>query len=195
MRLPYCRIASTVVRFTAREALQEALSWRDDGQFVCVGKLLDLLLLAAALASSLSAVVRRFRFGFSHETARKAVAANLPGIGSLADGLVDALNQTGMLPRSPGDTAVRSRFFLRRRGPRNALLSDAPTHRTEGRDSTRTRRSRPTFPEPSCPLTEATGVPIFICVPPPSSRGLGRSPLKAKTGVRFPLGVHERNDR
>ena len=26
--------------------------------------------------------------------------------------------------------------------------------------------------------------------PPPSSRGLGRSPLKAKTGVRVPVGAH-----
>ena len=28
-------------------------------------------------------------------------------------------------------------------------------------------------------------------LPPPSSSGLGRSPLKAETGVRFPLGAHE----
>ena len=27
--------------------------------------------------------------------------------------------------------------------------------------------------------------------PPPSSRGLGRSPLKAKTGVRVPVGAHD----
>ncbi len=29
----------------------------------------------------------------------------------------------------------------------------------------------------------------FQRFPPPSSSGLGRSPLKAKTGVRFPLGA------
>jgi hypothetical protein len=27
------------------------------------------------------------------------------------------------------------------------------------------------------------------CISPPSSSGLGRSPLKAETGVRFPLGA------
>jgi hypothetical protein len=43
------------------------------------------------LVSSLSAVVRRFRFGFSHETARQAVAANLPDLDALTTGLVDAL--------------------------------------------------------------------------------------------------------
>jgi transposase len=40
--------------------------------------LLDLLLLVAALRSALSAVVRRFRFGFSPATARQALAANIP---------------------------------------------------------------------------------------------------------------------
>jgi hypothetical protein len=30
---------------------------------------------------------------------------------------------------------------------------------------------------------------------PPSSRGLGRSPLKAKTGVRVPVGAHAQEDR
>ena len=29
-------------------------------------------------------------------------------------------------------------------------------------------------------------------LPPPSSSGLGRSPLKAETGVRFPLGAPTR---
>ena len=31
----------------------------------------------------------------------------------------------------------------------------------------------------------------FQRFPPPSSRGPGRGPLKAKTGVRVPLGAHE----
>ena len=30
---------------------------------------------------------------------------------------------------------------------------------------------------------------------PPSSRGLGRSPLKAKTGVRVPVGAHAQENR
>jgi hypothetical protein len=58
---------------------------------VTVNRLLSLLLLAAALRSSLSALVRRFRFGFSHETARQALDANLPLQDQLTNGLVDAL--------------------------------------------------------------------------------------------------------
>jgi hypothetical protein len=91
MRPPHYTITPAVVRSTASRALRDALPWRGYGRLVTVGKLLDLLLLAASLVSSLSAVVRRFRFGFSHETARKAVDANLPGLGTLTDGLVDAL--------------------------------------------------------------------------------------------------------
>src|SRR5262249_55497036 len=44
----------------------------------------------AALRSSLSAIVRRFGLGFSHETARQAVAANLPDLETLTKGLVEA---------------------------------------------------------------------------------------------------------
>ena len=91
MRPPHYTITPTVVRSTARQALRKALPWQGYGRLVTVGKLLDLLLLAASLVSSLSAIVKRFRFGFSHETARKAIAANLPDLDQLTDGLVDAL--------------------------------------------------------------------------------------------------------
>jgi hypothetical protein len=91
MRPPHYTITPAVVRSTASEALRQVLPWRGYGRRVTVGLLLDLLLLTASLVSSLSAVVKRVRFGFSHETARKAVAANLPEIGALTDGLVDAL--------------------------------------------------------------------------------------------------------
>jgi hypothetical protein len=91
MRPPHYTITPTVVRSTARQALRKVLPWQGYGRLVTVGKLLDLLLLAASLLSSLSAVVKRFRFGFSHETARKAIAANLPDLDQLTDGLVDAL--------------------------------------------------------------------------------------------------------
>jgi len=74
------------------------LPWRGYGRLVPVGKLLDLLLLTASLVSSLSAVVKRFAFGFSHETARKAVDANLPDLDQLTRGLLDAF----YLFRSPG---------------------------------------------------------------------------------------------
>jgi hypothetical protein len=91
MRHTHCTITPTVVRHTARQALQQALPWKPFGRLVTVSRLLGLLLLVAALRSSLSAVVRRFRFGFSHETARQALAANLPTQEELTWGLVDAL--------------------------------------------------------------------------------------------------------
>jgi Transposase DDE domain len=91
VRHRHCTITPAVVRATARRSLSEAMPWRPYGRLVPVGKLLDVLLLAAALASSLSAVVRRFAFGFSHETARQAVNANLPGLAALTDGLLEAL--------------------------------------------------------------------------------------------------------
>jgi Transposase DDE domain len=95
MRRCHCTITPSTVRLAARQALRQSLPWRGYGRLVTVGKLLDLLLLAAALASSLSAVVKRFLFGFSHETARKAVAANLPDLATLTDGLLDALHLFG----------------------------------------------------------------------------------------------------
>src|SRR5262245_12202353 len=95
MRQPHCTITPAVVRDTARAALQRALPWAAYGRLVSARRLLDLLLLVAALRSSLSAVVRRFRFGFSHETARQAVAANLPGTAALTEGLVEARYSCG----------------------------------------------------------------------------------------------------
>jgi Transposase DDE domain len=95
MRHCHCTITPDFVRSTARGALEQALDWRPHGRTVSVAKLLDLLLLAAALGSSLYAVVTRFLFGFSHETARQAVRANLPDQGRLTDGLLDALHGFG----------------------------------------------------------------------------------------------------
>jgi hypothetical protein len=95
MRQDHYTVTPQLVRTTARQALATALPVKDYGRLVSVKRLLDLLLLVAALRSSLSAVVRRFRFGFSHETARKAVAANLPSQDSLTQGLLAALDQFG----------------------------------------------------------------------------------------------------
>jgi hypothetical protein len=95
MRQPHCTITPAVVRRTAQQALQPALPWQPYGGRVSVARLLHLLLLVAALRASLSAIARRFRFGFSHETARQAVTANLPGQGALTAGLVDALYAFG----------------------------------------------------------------------------------------------------
>ena len=91
MRQDYYTVTPEVVRSTARQALQRALPVQNYGRLVSAQRLLELLLLVAALRSSLSAIVRRFRFGFSHETARKAVTANLPGRDELTEGLLEAL--------------------------------------------------------------------------------------------------------
>lgn len=95
MRQSHCTITPAVARAAARQGLRAAPPWRGYGRLVSVARLLDLLLLACALRSSLFAVARRFRFGFSHETAREAVAANLPGLDQLAAGLADALHIFG----------------------------------------------------------------------------------------------------
>ena len=97
MRRYYSTITPAVVRATAQRGLAAALPWQPFGACVPVTALLDLILLVAALRSSLSAVVQRFRFGCCHETARRALDANLPPVDRLANGLVDALH--GYLPR------------------------------------------------------------------------------------------------
>jgi hypothetical protein len=91
MRRGHCTVTPASVRCLARQALAKALPWEGYGRLATAQKILDVLLLAAALVSSLSAVVKRFAFGFSHETARKAVDANLPGLDGLTRGLLDAL--------------------------------------------------------------------------------------------------------
>jgi hypothetical protein len=91
VRRDHCTITPSVVRSTARQALQAALPWCPYGRLVTVARLLGLLLLAAAVRRSLSAIADRYRLGFGRETARKAVEANLPDLGALTAGLVDAL--------------------------------------------------------------------------------------------------------
>jgi hypothetical protein len=95
MRQEYCTITPAVVRRTAQAVLEDALPWKPYGRLVTVARLLGLLLLVAALRSSLSAVVRRFAFGFSHETARQALRANLPDVAGLTADLVGALHRLG----------------------------------------------------------------------------------------------------
>lgn len=108
MRQSYSTITPALVRSTAHAALRQALPWTRYGRRVCVTRLLDLLLLVAALRSSLSALVRRFRFGFCHETARQAVAANLPDLQHVQQGLLDALYAFGSrtLRRRRWDIAI-----------------------------------------------------------------------------------------
>jgi hypothetical protein len=112
MRQSYSTITPSLVRSTAHHALQQALPWTRHGRRLTVKRLLDLLLLVAALRSSLSAIVRRFRFGFSHESARQAVAANLPDPERLQQGLLDALYAFGWrtLRRRRWDIAIDQHY-------------------------------------------------------------------------------------
>jgi hypothetical protein len=75
----------------ARQALQKTLNWQSYKRSVSVQALLDLCLLMAATGNSLFATVQRF-FKFCHETARRALQANLPDQEQLTHGLVQALH-------------------------------------------------------------------------------------------------------
>jgi Transposase DDE domain len=97
MRPPHS-ITPAVVHGRAREALRGVLDWTPFGRSVAVADLLDLLLRMAASAASLFAVVRRF-FDFSHETAWRAIRANLPGRERLVRGLLQALYDTAAFSR------------------------------------------------------------------------------------------------
>jgi hypothetical protein len=129
MRSTYCSITPTTVRTVAHQALATALPWRPYGTRVSVDALLRVILLTAALGSSVWAVVRRCAFGFSHETARRALDANLADLGSLADGLVDALH--GFVPRAfrrrPKEIAIdRHDVPYYGRWPAPGVLGGAP---------------------------------------------------------------------
>jgi hypothetical protein len=108
MRQPYCTITPASVRFLARQTLAHALPWQDFGRQASAAKILDLLLLIAALSRSLSAIAKRFGFGFSHETARQAVHANLPDLATLTRHLLDGLYLLGSraLRRRPWVVAI-----------------------------------------------------------------------------------------
>jgi hypothetical protein len=91
MRTIHSTITPSLVRTEARFGLAQVVAWKPYGRKVTEKLLFDLLLTMAALRLSLSAVVRRFRLGFSHETARQAIRANLPKVEVLCDGLCAAL--------------------------------------------------------------------------------------------------------
>ena len=91
MRRDHCTVTPADVRALARQAIATALPWKGYGRLATAEMLLDALLLAAALVSSLSAVLGRFAFGFGRETARKAIDSNLPDLPALTQGLLDAL--------------------------------------------------------------------------------------------------------
>lgn len=91
-------ISPSVVYCQARDMLQGVLDWKPIGRIVTVAHLLDLLLLMANSAASLFAVTKRF-FRFSHETAYRAVKANLPNMDRLVQGLLHSLYATAAFSR------------------------------------------------------------------------------------------------
>ena len=98
MRHFHSNITPAVIHRDARQTLETNLDWKPFHDSVSVADLLDLLLLMAASASSLFATVRRF-FGFSHETARQAVQANLPSMSRLITGLARTLHDVAQFSR------------------------------------------------------------------------------------------------
>src|SRR5437870_3158651 len=96
MRRSYSTVTPPVVRATAAAGLRAALPWQPFRSVVTVAALLDLILLVAAVRSSLAAIVDRCHFGFSHETARRALQANWPSPDALADGA--SLRHRNQLP-------------------------------------------------------------------------------------------------
>src|SRR6266498_923513 len=91
-------ITPALIHRTTRHALQQSGNWKPFHRSVSIRDLLDLLLLMAATGASLFATVRRF-FRFSHETARRAVKANLPTRDALTAGLLTALHRVMILSR------------------------------------------------------------------------------------------------
>jgi hypothetical protein len=91
MRHFHSSLTPSVIHHHARELLSGCLDWKPFRQSVSVTQLLDLLLVMAATTASLFATVRRF-FPFSHETAARAIKANLPDMDRLVAGLVGSLH-------------------------------------------------------------------------------------------------------
>jgi hypothetical protein len=97
-RFNHSTISPSAIHQQARQTLQGTLPWQPYKQSVSVPALLDLLLLMAATEASLFDTVTRF-FGFSHETASRAIRANLPSEQHLLQGLVDGLHNVLALSR------------------------------------------------------------------------------------------------
>jgi hypothetical protein len=98
MRPFHCTISPRVIHQETRHVLQGCLDWKPWHESVRVHDLLDLVLLMAAATTSLFATVRRY-FRFSHETARRALHANLPTMDRLVAGLVQGLHDVTSFSR------------------------------------------------------------------------------------------------
>ncbi len=105
MRQVHSNITPSLIHQNARTILQAVLLWKPVGKSVAVGDLLDLLLLMASATASLFAIVQRF-FAFSHETARRAVNANLPTLEVLQQGLVKAYQAAAFEKGDAGGNSV-----------------------------------------------------------------------------------------
>ena len=91
MRPCHPRAQAADVHRLARRTLADRLGWQPFRNSVGVGPLIDLVLLMAGTARTLYAVASRHA-PFSHETARRALRANLPDADTLTGRLVDALS-------------------------------------------------------------------------------------------------------
>lgn len=99
MRHGYSTITPAVIHQQARDALQRVLDWQPYHESVTVVELLSLLLLMASRGRSLFATVTRL-FDFSHETASRAIKAQLPSLEQLTDKLVGALQDVPLFTKS-----------------------------------------------------------------------------------------------
>jgi hypothetical protein len=100
-----CTVTPAGGRATAAARLQAARPGRPSRAAVTVAARLDLIRLTAARRRSFPAVVRRFRFGFCHQTARRARGANRPPTDRLAGGLVNAPRASRRARRARGGGA------------------------------------------------------------------------------------------
>jgi hypothetical protein len=98
MRPCHPSVTAGAVHRLAHQTLANRLQWQPFRESVGVPQLLDLLLLMAATARTLYAVAGRY-FAFSHETARRALLANLPDADTLTARLVDALHDVLLFSR------------------------------------------------------------------------------------------------
>ena len=89
MRQSYSNITPVMVRKVASSILTKTLKFQTYKRSVSLNVLVDLLLLVAGTGHTLFAIAKRF--AFSHETARKAIKANLPKLDVLTQRLNDAL--------------------------------------------------------------------------------------------------------
>lgn len=128
MRPHYSTITPASIHRQAHAALEHCLDWKPYHRSVSVAQLLDLLLLMAAQTASLFATVRRF-FPFSHETASRAVKANLPSRSRLVAGLVQALYDVAQFSRQdrrrPWDVALDT-HYVAYYGQRTAAVLGGP---------------------------------------------------------------------